>query len=260
MPQPFVKWVGSKRTLHPEIIKIMPETIRHYWEPFVGGGAVFFALPDKFEGATLCDLNRDLTYAYYAIKSDYQQMARLLEAHKQNNCSEYYYKVRAQYNLTDPFEIAARMVYLNKTCFNGMHRVNKRGHFNSAWGYYENPLIYDLDHLKQVSHALRKAEIRHQSFEYTESEEGDVVYCDPPYDKTFQRYTSKQFGSTLQKDLAFCANKWRSKGACVILSNSDTPFIRELYSDWNIKEVRGVRKISCDPKTRGKVQELLIYS
>ena len=192
---PFVKWLGSKRKLTLDITQYLPSRFGMYYEPFLGGGAVFFSMDAVIDNAYLSDVNQDLIRTYTAIKENVEDVIELLEQHDKNNSKEYYYQIRQEGHVYEcPIKIAARFVYLNKTCFNGLYRVNKNSQFNAAWGYYEKPLICDRDNLLAVNGALQKTQLAIHSFEQIEPKEGDLVYCDPPYDETFQRYTKKVFG------------------------------------------------------------------
>lgn len=271
-PKPFVKWVGGKRQLlsqfrlrnlyPPE--KFNPKTGK-YFEPFVGGGAVFFdLLPEK---AFLSDLNNELVTTYNIIKSDVENLINSLKKHKIDK--EYFLKVRAQNpkNLSD-INIASRFIYLNRTCFNGMYRVNSTGGFNVPFGKYTNPLICDEENLKKVSKALQNVEIKKQDYKEVlkKAKKGDFIYFDPPYypiNKTssFTSYTSEAFLDKEQIELRDTFEKLHKKGCFVMLSNSDTPFINKIYSEIKgarISKVFAGRAINSDASKRGKITEVLV--
>lgn len=257
---PFVKWAGGKRSVTPYIHKFLPADIKTYHEPFVGGGAVFFTFEHLIKNATLTDLNEELISAYYAIKTDTENLIQSLQIHEQNHKTipDYYLKVREQ-NPTELLEIVSRFLYLNKTCYNGLYRVNKSGKFNVPEGRYKNPKICDPDNLRNVAKALEKAIIMVGQFDRTISpEQGDFVYCDPPYDETFTGYQAGGFGRKDQIRLKETVDLWSEQGANVMVSNSDTEFIRDLYKDYNLNVIKAQRSISSDRNQRGKTSEVLI--
>ena len=184
--RPFLKWAGGKRTLVPDIAKLLPDTIGTYWEPFLGGGAVFFSLDSRIRIAKLSDVNAELTLTYQVARNRLEQLvARLAEHEVEHTDKEYYYRVRKAATSPDAVEVAARFIYLNKTCYNGLYRVNKAGRFNVPRGDYKNPTICDVDNLQAASEVLQKATLRHGDFGKVEPGQGDFIYCDPPYDGTF---------------------------------------------------------------------------
>lgn len=271
-PKPFVKWVGGKRQLlsqfrlrnlyPPE--KFNPKTGR-YFEPFVGGGAVFFDLLP--ETAYLSDLNNELVVTYNVIKNDVENLIKSLKKHKLDK--EYFLKIRSQNpkNLSD-INIASRFIYLNRTCFNGMYRVNSTGGFNVPFGKYDNPLICDEVNLRKVSKALKNVEIKKQDYKEVlkKAKKGDFIYFDPPYypiNKTssFTSYTSETFLDKEQIELRDTFVELHKKGCFVMLSNSDTPFINKIYSEIKgarISKVSAGRSINSDASKRGKITEVLV--
>lgn len=257
---PFVKWAGGKRSIIPIIQKFLPDNIERYHEPFVGGGAVFFAFEDRIKTATLADLNQDLIAAYLSISQNTDEVIEALEKHANNHQTNgYYTKVRDKQNPKDAVGIAARFIYLNKTCYNGLYRVNKKGKFNVPQGRYKNPKICDPANLKNVAKVLEKVTLRVGQFdETTFPKSGDFVYCDPPYDGTFAGYQAEGFGDNDQERLKDSVDTWTKQGAFVMLSNSDTPFIRKLYKDYHIHFITAYRHISSDGNTRGEKPEVLI--
>jgi DNA adenine methylase len=271
-PKPFVKWVGGKRQLL-EQFRLMnlypPEKFdiktAKYFEPFVGGGAVFFdLLPEK---AYLSDLNNELVVAYNVIKGDVESLIESLKKHKLDK--EYFLKVRAQNpgNLSD-LNVASRFIYLNRTCFNGMYRVNSKGGFNVPFGKYTKPLICDEDNLRKVSRALKNVEIKKQDYKEVlkRAKKGDFIYFDPPYypvSKTasFTSYTSESFLDKEQIELRDTFVELHKRGCFVMLSNSDTPFINKIYSvpkGLRIAKVQAGRAINSDASKRGKIMEVLV--
>lgn len=276
-PKPFVKWVGGKRQLLSQFRELNfyppynfnPETAT-YFEPFVGGGAMFFdLLPKK---AVLSDLNRELVATYSVIKNDVKKLIKILENHQNNNCKEYYLKIRAldPEELSDA-ELAARFIYLNRTGFNGLYRVNKKGQFNVPYGKNKNPLICDEENLKKVHKALKETRIFNQDYKIAleEAKKGDFIYFDPPYypvnrTSNFTSYTREDFLEKEQEELRDTFLKLHKKGCFVMLSNSDTDFIKDLYSnlDKNIKihKVFAGRAINSNGKKRGKVKEVVVIN
>ncbi|OGZ62795.1 MAG: hypothetical protein A2639_00325 [Candidatus Staskawiczbacteria bacterium RIFCSPHIGHO2_01_FULL_34_27] len=271
-PKPFVKWVGGKRQLLTQF-RLMnlypPEKFNpksgKYFEPFVGGGAVFFdLLPEK---AFLSDLNNDLVVTYSVIKSNVEELIVSLKKHKIDK--EYFLKLRAEnpHKLPD-IDIASRFIYLNRTCFNGMYRVNSKGGFNVPFGKYSNPLICDENNLRKASNALKNVEIKKQDYKEVlkKAKKGDFIYFDPPYypiSKTasFTSYTSEAFLDKEQTELRNTFLELHKRGCFVMLSNSDTPFINNIYSGIkgvHITKVQAGRAINSDASKRGKITEVLI--
>jgi DNA adenine methylase len=275
-PKPFVKWVGGKRQLL-EQFKLMnlyppekfdPKTGR-YFEPFVGGGAVFFdLLPKK---AFLSDMNNELVVTYNVIKNDVESLIKSLKKHQ--NTKEYFLKIRAKdiSKLAD-IEIASRFIYLNRTCFNGLYRVNSHGGFNVPFAGNKNPLICDEINLRKISKALKHIEIKKQDYKEVlkKAKKGDFVYFDPPYypiNKTssFTSYTKEAFLEKEQIELRDTFAELTKRGCFVMLSNSDTPFINKIYSEIKIKgklirvnKVYAGRAINSDASKRGKITEVLV--
>lgn len=271
-PKPFVKWVGGKRQLLSQFRKLNlypPEKFdakkNKYFEPFVGGGAVFFdLLPEK---AFLSDLNAELVTTYNVIKNDVESLIQLLKKHKYEK--EYFLKVRAKNPKTlSNAEVASRFIYLNRTAFNGMYRVNSKGEFNVPFGKYHNPLICDTDNLRKVSKILQKVEIRNQDYKAVlqKAKKGDFIYFDPPYypvSKTasFTSYNADAFLDKEQIELRDTFITLHKRGCFVMLSNSDTPFINEIYSGHKgvrITKVEAGRAINSKASGRGKITEVLV--
>lgn len=234
-----------------------------YFEPFVGGGALFFALQPK--KAFIGDANAHLIHTYIAIRDDVDGLIRELKRPRYTNNAEAYYKVRETI-FADRYRAAAEYVYANKVCFNGLFRVNQQGGFNVPFGKYDNPTICDADNLRACSRVLRNAHIRVGDF--TESlksaRKGDIVYADPPYwpvseTANFRSYTSSGFGPDDQTRLRDEALRLKKLGVFVLLSNADVPAVRELYKRFRIDRVEMARSINSCGAGRGKVGELLIY-
>ncbi len=261
--RPFLKWAGGKRSLIPEIAQRLPDEFNSYWEPFLGGGAVFFALESRISRAYLSDVNAELALVYQVVKRRVDELIDALDDHAaRHDEKDYYYTIRKRTNIHDSVERAARFIYLNKTCYNGLYRVNKKGKFNVPRGNYKNPCICDRDNLRAASKVLGNATIRFDDFDIINPDSGDFVYCDPPYDGTFTSYDANGFGNEDQRRLRDAVLKWHSQSVNVMLSNSDTDFIRNLYSDdvFHIHEVNAPRNINCKGDGRESVGELLITS
>ena len=271
-PKPFVKWVGGKRQLLKQFRELglyPPEAFNPitntYHEPFVGGGAVFFDLLPK--NAKLSDLNNELVITYNVIKDNVDELIKSLQKHIYDK--EYYLEVRAKKveDLSD-IEIASRFIFLNRTGFNGLYRVNKSGQFNVPFGRYNNPVICDEDNLRRVSNALQDVIITHQDYKKVleTAQNGDFVYFDPPYypintTSSFTSYTVEGFLEKEQTELRNTFVKLHEKGCFVMLSNSDTPFINELYSVINgvtINKITAGRAINSKGTGRGKITEVLV--
>ena len=260
---PFVKWAGGKRTLVPQLLRLVPSHIDTYYEPFLGGGALFFALAGRIERAILSDTNEELILTYLAVQNHVEELIQKLKAHAaKHHDPDYYYSVREKQPRSE-LGSAARLIYLNRTCYNGLYRVNRKGKFNVPRGSYTNPTICDASRLRQASEALRKAKIELGSFEKrVVPRRGDFIYCDPPYDGTFTDYQAGGFQAEDQRLLRDCARDWQAKGAEVMLSNANTPRIRRLYQgkDFVLRETQALRSISARANGRGMETELIIRS
>ena len=260
--RPFVKWAGGKRTLVPDIAQRMPESFNTYWEPFLGGGAVFFSLDSRVRTAQLSDVNASLALTYQVVRNDVENLIAHLECHAEKHSKEHYYSVRKMTELRDSVEVAARFIYLNKTCYNGLYRVNKAGHFNVPVGRYKDPTVCDAANLRSASQVLQKATVRLADFQKAMPGDGDFLYADPPYDGTFNQYDPDGFGPDQQRRLRDTAIRWHTAGAHVMISNADTPLIRGLYAHapFVLHEVTAPRTINCKGGEREAVGELLITS
>ncbi len=270
---PFAKWAGGKGRLIEEILKRLPDTIHTYYEPFVGGGAVFFALAreGRFRRAILSDTNTDLMDGYRAIRWNVANVIQLLRRHAERHDSEYYYEVRAQdRDVLDLYERAARFIYLNRTCFNGLYRVNKAGRFNVPLGDYKAPRICDEAGLEAVATVLSYGvELLDDNFAEVGNwaRRGDAVYFDPPYLPTsktanFASYHVDGFGLDEQRRLVKSFQFLTERKIDVVLSQADVPLAHELYAGTNasIDCVQAPRRINSKGSARGNVSELLICS
>jgi len=264
-PRPFLKWVGGKSRLIQQYIPYFPESYKNYYEPFLGGGAIFFYLQPN--AAILTDINAELINTYCCVRDHVEELISLLKEHKIRHDKDYYYSVRNNSDGTD-IEKAARLIYLNKTCFNGLYRVNSQGKFNVPLGRYENPNICSEVLLRTASEALSTSKIKQTDFvdvlNYATSSD-DFIYFDPPYypvseTSYFTAYSSDRFVEDQQVQLKDIFEKLTERGVKVMLSNSDCEFIRSLYSSFNIHPISASRAINSNAKKRGKITELLITS
>lgn len=266
--RPFLKWAGGKSKLISQYIPYFPAKFDNYYEPFLGGGAVFFYLVSGSKNfhSILTDINPELINAYCCVRDKVEELILLLAEHQTRHNKDYYYQMRKQ-NIGIPIEKAARLIYLNKTCFNGLYRENSKGEFNVPIGKYKNPTICNSDGLRKVSQALQKALIEVRPFgavlDYAKAQ--DFVYFDPPYyplsnTSNFTAYSSYSFTENDQIRLRDTFAKLARREVKVMLSNSDCPFIRELYKEYNIHEISAARAINSNAKKRGKITEVLITS
>ena len=264
-PRPFLKWAGGKGKLIQQYIPYFPKKFKTYYEPFLGGAAVFFYLNPP--SAALTDINAELVNAYRCVRDNVEELILNLEVHQLRHCRDYYYEVRQCPGVTN-IEKAARLIYLNKTCFNGLYRENSKGAFNVPIGKYKNPKICNPALLRSVSAALQNAQINVRPFEDIlehASSCDDFVYFDPPYHplsptSNFTAYSRYSFTQDDQIRLKYVFAELAERGVKVMLSNSDCPFIRELYSDFNINSIIAPRLINSDARKRGKITEVVITS
>ena len=263
--RPFLKWAGGKTKLIQQYNLYFPKAYKTYYEPFLGGGAVFFYLNPT--NATLTDINAELVNAYRCVKDNVEELIKLLDVHQLKHSRDYYYDVRRFAYATD-IEKAARLIYLNKTCFNGLYRENSQGEFNVPIGKYKNPKICNPVLLRAVSVTLQTAQIEVRHFEdilnYARSS-NDFVYFDPPYHplsstSNFTAYSRYLFSQNDQIRLKEVFTELAKRGVKVMLSNSDCEFIRELYSEFNIYPILASRLINSKATKRGKIYEVLITS
>lgn len=273
--KPFLKWVGGKQQLLSQFEAHFPGEFDRYFEPFVGGGAVFFhlwntgRLPNQ---AFLFDNNEELINAYLVVRDKVDELIDLLAVHQKNHSRSYYYKIRnfdrhsAKGQLSD-VERAARAIYLNRTCYNGLYRVNGKGQFNVPMGSYKNPQILYIDVLKAANQALQKAQIEVRDFRTIVElgQPGDFFYFDPPYvpvSKTasFTSYTANDFGNDDQRELAEVFTQLSEKGCLCMLSNSYTPFVLELYQEFEIRTVQAKRAVNSDANGRGSIAEVVVVN
>ena len=274
--QPFVKWVGGKRGLFKQMLPLFPKKFNNYFEPFVGGGAVFFELCSRGllenKKIVLSDINTELINTYQVIKNSPKELIKNLQKYKDKHSKEFYYQIREldrskNYKSLSDIEKATRFIYLNKTCFNGLYRVNKKGYFNTPMGSYKNPNIADIETILNASEALQNATILYQPFDevLNQAKKDDLVYFDPPYyplnaTSNFTSYDSNCFLEEEQFRLFETFDKLAQQGVKVVESNSDTKFIKELYKNYDIQIVNANRFINSKSSGRGKINEVLIRS
>lgn len=268
--QPFTKWTGGKRQLLPVIKSLMPDNYNSYFEPFIGGGALFFNLsPDK---AVINDFNNELMNCYQQIKKHPQKVIELLTKHQENNSKEYYLELRAvdrdnRINKMTDVERAARIMYMLRVDFNGLYRVNSKNQFNVPYGRYKNPKIVDSDLILAISQYLNNNNIKILTGDFEKAVQnagvGDFVYFDPPYiplseTSAFTSYTHEGFTYEDQVRLRDCFKKLDEKGAFVMLSNSSSPLVEELYKGFNIHKVEATRTNGAKASSRGKISEIIV--
>ncbi|MFM0583072.1 DNA adenine methylase [Streptococcus suis] len=268
--QPFTKWTGGKRQLLPVIKSLMPDNYNSYFEPFIGGGAVFFELIPK--KAIINDFNSELINCYRQIKDNPQKLIELLTKHQENNSKEYYLELRAvdrdnRINKMTDVERAARIMYMLRVNFNGLYRVNSKNQFNVPYGRYKNPKIVDSELILSISQYLNKNNIEILTGDFEKAVEdvgaGDFVYFDPPYiplseTSAFTSYTHEGFSYEEQVRLRDVFRKLDKKGAYVMLSNSSSPLVEELYKGFNIHKVEAIRTNGAKVSSRGKISEFIV--
>ncbi len=280
MPKPIVKWAGGKSSLLDELRARIPAEVRTYAEPFAGGAALFFDLAGRrdaktppserrhFDRAVLCDQNEDLVATYRAVRDELPALITRLARY--TNDRDLFYETRA----LDPrgmsdVERGARLIFLNKTCYNGLWRVNQGGRFNVPFGRYKSPRILDEERLSAASAALQGVEVSVSDFATVTRSlgPGDFVYLDPPYapltrTANFTSYASGGFGVADHERLATELADLGKRGAMGMLSNADTPTMRELYRDhgFTVHVVHAPRAINSDGAKRGEASELLVTS
>ncbi|NLE06385.1 MAG: DNA adenine methylase [Crenarchaeota archaeon] len=269
---PFVKWAGGKRQTMKHLLSLKPKSFKHYYEPFVGGGALFLELaPNR---ATINDSNKELMYVYKCLRNKrlFAKFYDVCKIHEANHSEDYYYQIRdldkkkTTYAKLPMYVKAARCVYLNKACFNGLFRVNRKGQFNVPSGKYAIVRCFDEENIKAVHKYLNKVKPVMLCKDFAEAvkttKAGDFVYFDPPYDvvgqQSFTTYTSGGFDKKEQERLRDVIIELTNKGVLVMASNANTEFIRELYKDFNVHVITASRSINSKGDGRGKVEEVII--
>jgi DNA adenine methylase len=270
---PFVKWAGGKGSLVHRLLPFVPRALSKYYEPFLGGGAIFLAVcaRDTRFKAFLSDTNPELINGYKMVKSKPSDLIRSLSNLRRRyksapNKEDFYYEIRS-WEPTGPIERAARFVFLNKTCYNGLYRVNPKGEFNVPFGHHMNPKIFHETNILGVSKALRETHAILRTVDYrkatTNCQMGDFVYFDPPYHpssetSSFTDYTAKGFGEEDQRELSRVFSRLVHRGCQVLLSNSNTRLVRDLYDDYNRKNILVNRPINCVGTGRTGFRELIV--
>jgi DNA adenine methylase len=266
----FIKWAGGKSQLLVQFRELFPRSFEDYYEPFVGSGAVFFYVKShlKPKRVILSDINEELINCYTVVRDDVFALIQSLASHKRNHSKEYFYSIRSlKPDKLTHIERAARLVYLNKTCFNGLYRVNSKGEFNVPFGDYSNPSIFNEQTLYEASRLLQGVEIKVQEFDSVIdfAKKNDFIYLDPPYvplsrTSNFTGYTKGEFLMKEQRRLAEVFKILDSRGCYVMLSNSDHPALKELYREYEryTVKVRAKRMINSVGTRRGEINELVV--
>ena len=269
--KPFVKWAGGKRQIIDKLKKYVPEEFNTYYEPFIGGGALLFELSPK--RAVINDSNEELMNVYRCLcdEDKFKKMCNVLNGYEKEHSEEFYYEIRnkdrnkSSYNRLADYTRAARTIYLNKACFNGLYRVNRKNEFNVPFGKKTKVNTYEGGNLITVSNYLTMNDVTILSVDFEEAlkgaGKGDFVYFDPPYDSdngTFTSYTEDGFGKEEQKRLAKVFKELDERGVYVMLSNHNTSLVNDLYKNFNIHVIDAKRNINSNGKKRGKVKEVII--
>jgi len=264
----FLKWAGAKSKLLSQLMEYMPKKIDTYYEPFLGSGAMLFYVLHTYDvkKAYVSDINEELINTFLVVKDNPHKLIELLKEHQKNHSKEYYYKIR-DHVPKDKLELAARFIYLNKTCFNGLYRVNSKGLFNVPIGSYKNPTILQEEKILKASKLLKNVEFNVGDYNLILSKvkKDDFVYLDPPYhpleDKnSFTKYAKGDFSEKNQQELKLFCDELNKKKVNFLESNSYTKFIKELYKNYSQNEVLANRMINCKATGRGKIKELVIYN
>lgn len=264
----FLKWAGGKRRLIEQLDSSIPRKIDGYYEPFLGGGSMFFYIKQKYnpEFCVLSDINKDLIETFKAVRDNPKELIRFLRYFKGKNSEEFYYFIRKKFNelKIQGIRRSAAFIYLNKTCYNGLYRVNSKNEFNVPHGKYKNPEIFNKETILKASQLLQGVIIKNQDYrEIIDSvNEKDFVYLDPCYDPvkktSFANYTPKRFCETDRIELAKFMRILKNRSVGVVLSNNNIPEVKNLYLDFEIKEILASRSINSNPNGRGKITELVI--
>lgn len=269
--KPFVKWAGGKRQIIDKLKQYVPDEFNTYYEPFIGGGALLFELSPK--SAVINDSNKELMNVYSVLcdEEKFKKMCNVLNAYEANHSEEFFYEIRNKdrnkktFNRLSDYTRAARTIYLNKACFNGLYRVNSKDEFNVPFGKKSKVNTYDGSNLITVSNYLTMNDITIQCVDFEESvktaKKGDFVYFDPPYDSdtsTFNSYTEEGFGKDEQRRLAEVFKDLDKRGVYVMLSNHNTILVKELYKNYHVHVIEAKRNINSNGKKRGKVEEVII--
>ncbi|MCX4084128.1 Dam family site-specific DNA-(adenine-N6)-methyltransferase [Rickettsia hoogstraalii] len=238
-PGPFLQWVGGKRKIADQLTKFIPSGLNNYYEPFLGGGALFFHVRDKFNHCFLSDINLDLVTSYNAVKKNPEQVSKLLDCHKEQHSKEHYYQVRSNNDSNDPAKITARFIYLNRYSFKGIYRINIDGKAAQSFSGRDYSKSDIAARLKKCSQLLAGTSICALDFSFIEPQKDDFVYFDPPYHQSGEKfYTRLPFDENEQIRLQDFAKELDNKGVKIMISNSDTPFIKNVYKNFNINIIK----------------------
>lgn len=266
----FLKWAGGKRRLISQIDPYLPFEVNRYFEPFLGGGSMFFYIKQKYNPkyCEISDINKDLIDTFVSVRDQPEELTKQLAYFKKRNSKKFYYETREKFNENklSGLKRAAAFIYLNKTCFNGIYRVNSKGKFNVPYGRYTNPEIFSKETILSASKLLQNVTIKCQSYEKILSQinRGDLVYLDPCYDPlkrtSFANYTPKRFSLTDRTKLSNFMNSLKKKEAFAILSNNNIKKVEDIYRNngFNIHKIQAARSVNSNPLGRGKITELLI--
>jgi len=266
----FLKWAGGKRRVIDQIVPTFPKKVDRYFEPFLGAGAIFFYIKKRYNPkyCEISDINKDLIDTFKAVRDHPEELIKHLKYFKRRNSEKYYYSLRRRFNegKIQGIRRTAAFIYLNKTCYNGLYRVNSNGGFNVPCGKYKNPEIFNKETILEASKLLKGVKIKHQDYRkiIDRVSKGDLIYLDPCYDPltrtSFVNYTPQRFCEMDRIELSKFMGQLRDKKVEIRLSNNDLPEIRGIYVDYKIKEVFASRKINSDGGGRGKIKELLIIN
>lgn len=272
-PKPFIKWVGGKSKLLPQLGPLQPTSFNRYYEPFIGGGAMFFSLSPQH--ATINDLNPHLVNLYIQVRDNLDMLLaktkEILDVYlelAEEAQNSFYLLLRDEFNQRTDDDVwgAALFIFLNKTCYNGVYRENANGKFNVPFGRRKSVSLHDLENIRLASSALKNATIKNGSYEHAleGASKGDFIYLDPPYvplgpdGKNFTQYTGSNFNMNEHLKLYDLFKLLDQKGCYVMMSNSDTPVVRDLYCEFNQSSVLAERAVNCKAQGRGKISELVI--
>jgi DNA adenine methylase len=261
--RPILKWAGGKSQLLPQLLPHFPRQFNRYIEPFLGAGSIYFSLHPKCP-AIINDANPELYELYLVLRDHPGELAKILDSYAKKYSEDFYYELRAR-KPTTPLNRAARFIFLNKTGFNGLYRLNSRGQFNVPFGKRKKcPTLYEAENLKHVAERLKRSQIKNVDFEkiLRLAKKGDFVYCDPPYSplsrtSCFNSYIAGGFSHEEQVRLKIACDKAVDRGAIVAISNSSAPLILDLYKDWKVHFIRARRSINSKAARRGPIHEVL---
>ena len=264
----FLKWAGGKRRILKDLDRLFPEKIDRYFEPFLGAGSVFFFVKKKYNPkfCAISDINKDLVDTYISVRDKPRGLIKNLKFFDKNNSEEFYYTIREKFNekKINGIKRSAAFIYLNKTCYNGLYRVNSKNEFNVPYGRYKHPEIFNTENILEASGLLQGVQITTQDYRNITNQvkSGDFIYLDPCYDPlkktSFANYTPKKFCEADRINLASFIKYLKNSDVNLVLSNNDLSEIRRIYSEFKIAEIQVSRAINSNSKERGKIMELVI--